>query len=442
VLLSELPAVSPAGGEASRESLPAHGWLLIAAIVLGVFSGHWGLMGVPVPLDRLALAGSFACFGWWWLRGGEARLRPAPVHVAMVATVLLCLVSAFLFGTMTQPDSLFALLDRVVMPYVAFVFAPLALATPLSRRRLVQALTWTGLYVGLTATLSVWGPESLLFPRYLADPSVGIAHGRARGPSAEAVGTGLLVVTCGVAAAINAQHSRGFQKVGSAVTVVVCTIAGFLSLTRSIWLAMLLVLLSCALVLPAARGRVLACGAAVAALVAVVLLLVPGVGNAALDRLGTERSLEDRAYTNEAAVRMAVENPLTGVGWGRFRAASSDYIFQHDTAPLTNVGIEVHNVFLSRAAELGVPGLALTAAVVLLGPVRGLGRPPPTRDGSATRVLALAAVVSWLSTSLVTGLSFAFANLLAWAVAGLAFHQVSHPEPVVDAAAPGDEAPR
>ena len=408
------------------DRVPAAAWLFIAALVLGIFSGHWWLLGIPVPLDRVALAGSFALLGMAWLRGTTPATRVAPVHVAMALAVALCVASAAWAGTLVDRQSLFALLDRVMLPYVGFVVAPLVLSTPLARRRLVQALTVTGLYVSLTAVISVWGPEALLWPRYLADPAVGIAHSRARGPSAEAVGTGLLVITCGAAAALNAVRTTGLQRVVSALTVGICIVAGFLSLTRSIWGGMILVVLAISLVVPQARRRILGLLGGAVVLVGLVIVLVPGVGTSALDRFSTERSLEDRAYTNEAAIRMMVDRPLTGVGWGQFVHESPAYLVQHDTAPLTNVGIEVHNVFLSRGAEMGMPGLLLALVVVLLGPLRGLLPRRRSLLSSASdvldmRVLATAAVVSWLAASLVTGLSFSFANLLTWVLSGLAF---------------------
>jgi O-antigen ligase len=402
---------------------PAHARLLVAAIVLGIYSGHWGLMGVPVPLDRLAMAGAVALLVVWWARGRPLDWGFDPVHILMLLSVLGILVSASAAGTLGDPSSQFALLDRVVMPYLAFFLAPVALAGDRSRRLLVQALTATGAYVAITTIVSVTGPDWLLFPRYLADPSVGIAHDRGRGPSAESVGTGLLLVVCGAAAVINAVRTRGSARAASTATAALCTAAAFLTLTRSIWVSMVAVVIAVVVMFPEVRRRLPALVAALALVLGAALTLVPGLGSTALDRLGTERTLEDRAYTNEAAIGMVIHHPLTGVGWGRFVAESPDYIFQHDTGPLTNVDIEVHNVFLSRASELGVPAALLFAAIVLLGPVRAVvrrGDAPAAETGTDIRALGTVAVVAWLVLSMVTGLSFAFANLLVWALAGLA----------------------
>jgi O-antigen ligase len=418
------PAEAAVGADHPGPDVPWHARLLVVSLVLGIFSGHWGLMGVPLPLDRLALGAALALFLLSCTRRRPEPWRIGGVHVLMVVSVLGITASASFAGTLWVRSSQFAMLDRVVLPYLVFVFAPLALATPPSRRLLVRALTVTGAYVAVVTVVSMTGPDWLLFPRYLADPQVGIAHDRGRGPSAESVGTGLLLIVCGAAAVINAVRSRGVIRVLSGATGGLCAAAAFLTLTRSIWVSMVAVVLAVVVMFPGLRRRVPALVASVVLVVGAVLVLVPGLGQAATDRLGNERSLEDRAYTNDAAIGMVVHHPLTGVGWGRFVAMSPDYLFQHDTGPLTNVDIEVHNVFLSRAAELGVPGAALFAVIVLLGPVRAVVTRQvarPAEDGTDVHVLATVAVVTWGVTSMVTGLSFAFANLLVWALAGLAF---------------------
>jgi O-antigen ligase len=59
------------------------------------------------------------------------------------------------------------------------------------------------------------------------------------------------------------------------------------------------------------------------------------------------------------------EKPLFGVGWENFMNVSPDYMLQQPGYPITGLDIEVHNVFLSHAAELGIPGLLLWLAAFL-----------------------------------------------------------------------------
>ncbi len=56
----------------------------------------------------------------------------------------------------------------------------------------------------------------------------------------------------------------------------------------------------------------------------------------------------------------------------KFLDVSTDWVRQADGYPITNVTIEVHNVFLGRAAELGIPGLVLWTACVVAGPIRSM----------------------------------------------------------------------
>jgi O-antigen ligase len=71
-----------------------------------------------------------------------------------------------------------------------------------------------------------------------------------------------------------------------------------------------------------------------------------------------------------AGARLSIrERPLLGLGYGSFAHESNDLILRAPDANLTNFriqehGIEAHNVFLSTAAELGYPGLALLVGML------------------------------------------------------------------------------
>ncbi|MGO8730703.1 MAG: hypothetical protein ACLQK8_29180, partial [Streptosporangiaceae bacterium] len=62
--------------------------------------------------------------------------------------------------------------------------------TARQRRMLIGALVGLALYLGLTGALEGLHLYKFVFPRYIANPNVGIQWGRARGPILETTGDG------------------------------------------------------------------------------------------------------------------------------------------------------------------------------------------------------------------------------------------------------------
>jgi putative inorganic carbon (HCO3(-)) transporter len=115
------------------------------------------------------------------------------------------------------------------------------------------------------------------------------------------------------------------------------------------------------------------------------------------------------------------DHPFTGVGWGRFLDRVTVYVWQADLAPLTNVRIEAHNIFLARAAELGMPGLILLLLSVALGPVCVVfARQAKDRVTSEAQVLAVIAACAWFMPAMLSPMSYPLPNAMAWGLAGLA----------------------
>ena len=87
---------------------------------------------------------------------------------------------------------------------------------------------------------------------------------------------------------------------------------------------------------------------------------------------GTIRALEIRREMALVAARMVRADPVLGVGIGQFQTRSTEFM-----SPLVRswyASENAHNQFLQVAGELGLPGLALFAALVFLGVAPALGR--------------------------------------------------------------------
>jgi O-antigen ligase len=408
VALAPLAAIRPA-------------WPLSAGLALSVFSGHWDTMGVPIALDRLLLlVGILATLVHARVRSRDA-LQSRPVDWLLAVVAIYVVVSAVLAGTLDDRDARIALFDRLsLVGFVLFFVAPLAYAAPEDRRILLGFLVALGGYLGLTALLETTGPRALVLPHYITDPRIGTHIDRARGPQAEAAANGMLLLTCGVAAAIATMTWRDPRRRKLAVAVLaLCGLGILLTVTRAAWLGAAAGSIVALLALPAAR-RLIIPGIVLTALgVALAFAAVPGLQGRAQHRVDDRKPIWDRENSNAAALRMVAAHPVLGFGWGRFATDSRDFYRQSPDRPLTFVH-GLHNLYLTYAVEIGLLGTLLwliTVAVVILGAVGRRG--PPSLRAWKVGLLAVATCYGILAAS--TPLGFASPTLLLWAWAGVAW---------------------
>lgn len=405
--------------------------LFTGAFITQVFSGNWGNIGLPIGLDRLLLALCVLALAREWLTGRLAGvpIRFTTTHALLLAVSGWALVSALAAGTLLTTAGAFALLDRLgVVPFLAFVLAPRLYGEAKQRNVLLCGLVLLGFYLGGTALAEGLGIDALVLPGYILDPSIGIHAERARGPFVEAVAMGFALVVCAVAALMaRSQWRNGWARACALTVAAMCGAGTLFTLTRAVWLGTILAFLAAALVTPALRRTVLPVLAGGAGTVALLLAVVPGLASRVGDRAASQRPLWDRYNSNAAAANIVEAHPLAGVGWQRFPEVSTEWTQQAADYPITTIGIEVHNVFLSHAAELGLPG----ALLYLLAWSAAVGRGVFTRGGPTHqlwRTGLVAVAVVWLVVASFGPLSYAFANTALWLFAGIAATTARAPE--------------
>jgi putative inorganic carbon (hco3(-)) transporter len=405
--------------DASRR-VPLEVVLFLGGLVMSMFAGNSKLIGFPIAPDRLLFGSSLALV---LVRASRAP-RPGTVQrgllALMLATVAWVIASGLSTRSLLTNYGFFALLDRIVLPFVFFAVAGRVFGDARSRHLLLRVLVLLGLYLGATAFFEVVGPHALVFPTYIVDPEVGIGFGRARGPLLASDGDGLVMVTCGAAAALACVRWRGVWRIVALAAFLTCALGALLTLTRSIWVGAVLGLVLACVAAPRMRRWLPLILVVLGIGVVTALAVVPGLHEDAASRAASSRSVYDRQNTNAAAVRVIEEHPLTGVGWMRFIDVSEDYVRQSDDYPITNVRIEVHNVVLGRAADLGLPGAALWVLCVLGGPVRAAVRrvaDPPDVEG--WRLVLVASLACWLVAIMLSPVPYPLPTFLVWLLGGM-----------------------
>ena len=401
-------------GMASR---PA--WPLSIGLTLTAFSGHWGDMGIPLPLDRVLLLTAIASTLIRERIRREDALRLRPVDLLLVLAAVYAVGSSLLAGTIGDHDARYVLLDRFsLFGFALFFVAPKALREERDRRVLLGTLVVLGGYLGLTALFETTGPKALVIPHYISNAGIGHHADRARGPFTEAAANGIMLFFCGVAAVLAVwtwRKDRARRLAG--LVVGLCGLGILLTVTRAAWIAAGAGGIIAMLAVREARRYMVPMLALGAVGVITAFAVVPGLQNHARERTHDDKPLWDRENSNAAALRMIAARPLLGFGWGRFTEESLFYYRQARDYPLTGVR-NLHNVYLANAVDLGLLGAALwlLATVVALGGSIARRGPPELRSW---RVGFVAVAACYAISALSTPLTFALPTLLLWTWGGL-----------------------
>ncbi|WP_409485170.1 O-antigen ligase family protein [Arsenicicoccus dermatophilus] len=404
------------------ERIPAFVWVTLAYLATNMFSGVWGELGVPAPLDRGLLLLALLLVA---LDPFRERLRWRPVYGWMIATVLWTTWSALTADTLTTPEGLYGLLDRVVVPFVMFPVGALVFATPRRRDLILKLLVLIGLYLGTNAVFTILGPHSLVYPRYImtfveTNPLVA-GDNRAVGPFLTAEANGFTLNLCVYAAGFAVHRFRGWWRRLALLAIPVCLAGVMLTLTRSAWLACVLGLVSVCLFVPRLRRWLIPSAIGAAVLLGAAVLAIPALNELVTSRATTSRSLYDRANTYEAGWRALEQHPLWGVGWSTFIDHGVEWVRQSPDYPVTTVTIEIHNVFMSRAVETGFIGGALWIVCCAAGPFARLLRGPDRRTPELFGwwLFALMSFFAWIVPSMTSPNPFPLPNILTWLIGGI-----------------------
>jgi putative inorganic carbon (hco3(-)) transporter len=402
-------------------------WLLSGGLACSIFSGNWKLLGFGSTLvpDRVLFGAGLVALVF---RFPPARNRPQitlrPVHAVLGLAVVYVAMSGFLTGGFDDKSGFFRLLDSFgIVPFVMFAIAPVAFRTARQRTILLGTLIAVGAYLGLTALFEALKLHSLIWPRYITDPSVGIHQGRGRGPFLAADANGMALYACGVAAVIGLVLSRRrglrprFLLLLAAIAMLDFS-GAFFTLTRSVWLGSVVASVATLVAVRGLRRYLVPVGVAGAVVVLGALAVIPGLASEASHRQHDQRPVWDRENGNLTAVRMLEAQPLLGFGWNEFVPKSIDYYRQQPNFPMTSVGRPLHNALLSNLVELGIIGGGIWVAGLLMAVGGGIVRRGPP-DVRPWRVGLVAVAVQWAIVSSFAPAAFAFPNALLWAWAGV-----------------------
>lgn len=407
----------------------------VATVAMGYVFGHsfWNvrLGPLPVTLDRLLLAVLVGLIAWHAWQGKVLLRRLQLVDWAIVCLLGWLSVSALIANVGTDanlPTSpFFRLIFSFWLPALLYFAIRLTPLTSATNTRILAALSLLGGYLALTALAEVTGQWWAVFPKYIADPTLGTHFGRARGPALNSVSLGIhLTAAFWAAWTLRPRVGRGWQ-LALIAAMGLMSVAILFTYTRSVWLGVALSGFVMLVAQAPRRWRLPVAVGSLAAGVVLAALCSSFVMNLNREDSGqvSKHSVHQRTAFAYVSWKMFCDEPLTGVGFGRFYDKKLSYLTDR-SQPFELESIRPlhhHNTFLSLLTETGMLGLAAYLAMLAGWAVVGARMALGTQSTLATQQtgrLFLAMLAAYLPSAVFHDLSLIFQDQwLLFLIAGI-----------------------
>lgn len=335
----------------------------------------------------------------------------------MLAITVLMVVSAA--GRLVDNEIWSLLASKFIVPFAMFHIAVLVFTNE-SRLRSFELYGLVVLgYLSFTAIAFLFGLNSLIFPRFILDASIGAHADRARGPLLQAVANGVSLNLLALLA-LQSYMLAKVRKPWIAAVLWCVPIAILATMTRAVWLSFAVSLLVLPFVLRSHRFRPLHLAVAVLPIVGVALSLSSGhLGGDLSDRLKENGPVEFRQAVYAGAWEMFLERPILGWGFHQMPEELPRHVIGYNGEKV----LYPHNTYLELLAENGVVGFALYLWLMWeLWKLRRAAVPLAEKNGFLNRDLhrlwPIMLVVYWLNAAAVV-MSYQFVNALLFTVAGM-----------------------
>ncbi|QDV24112.1 O-antigen ligase family protein [Aureliella helgolandensis] len=305
-----------------------------------------------------------------WYRGELVlnRLENVDVTIGLFALWLVARTMTQPLGAVLpgQPPTLMHLINGYLIPFALYAALRTARLDVAKLKPALYLLIAMGCYLSLTAFLESAKLWSFVFPHFISDPALGIHFGRARGPMLQSVRLGICIIACWLPAILFTiwlnPGSRERMMLAAFVTPLMWG-AAFLTLTRSIWMGLGLVI--CILVYFCLKGLPQRIAIVSILFGALGVLVLKGPELVAFKREYSAAETRESTYMRAAfayvSLEMIKDRPVSGFGFNQFQVYNRPYLSDRSTdIRLESIrGYVHHNSFLSLMVDLGIVGFAL-----------------------------------------------------------------------------------
>jgi len=361
--------------------------------------------------DRFALAALMFLVALRTMALRERIPFIAGLSMPMLGLVILAVLRALREPFDVQLWSLVA--SKFIVPFALFHIAVLVFRGPEQRRHFEIFAAFALAYLIFVSIAFLVNADSLIYPRFILDESLGIHADRARGPFLQAVANGVSLNLLGILVLVLAQKGKKYVW----FLWLALPVAILATLTRAVWIAF--ALSSLILGFRMIHRRMLAAG-----LLAVVIGgLLTGIclggdhslQNALSDRTSERGPVEARMAVYNAGLSMFEERPLTGWPAGQVYAELGRRMEGYHLRLFY-----VHNTYLALLVEFGLPGLGLYG-ILFFDLFRLRRRRMPKEPPAIARLRQAWPILMfvYLVNAFFVDMSYQFVNGVLFTVAGM-----------------------
>ena len=326
------------------------------------------------------------------------------------------------------------LLTGYVFPFVMFFISQHVYDTTRKKEGFIKFIILIGFYLSFTAIFEHFRIDSLIWPKYIIDPRVGIHFGRARGPFCMAAvnGTILGIIFLSSFYFLIDSKKTFIWRYLSLALLVLTPIGLFFTYTRGPWLGTFLGFAILSAFILKYRKKIFII------LFIFLFLVISWISFFVMDEYGefslvTQRVTEkepvyDRLNLYVTYIKMFMDHPILGIGFGKFQDLKTLYYEKKFRSNLVVDIPDIHDTFLGTLAEMGIVGFMLILYIyisIFLKARRLYKRIWLSRDnrGAISFVLIFLAVMTAYLVSLIfTEMRyFQFANSLFFIFAGIIY---------------------
>jgi len=358
---------------ARRGSLLVGGALFVAVgYVLNHNLWHMGFGPVSLTLGRLLMVGLCGLFLWRWWQGGVER-RPLTGSDWLLALLIgyltvRCALTPEATGVASSVSPTWRLIASFWMPAALYWVVRHGEFNERHWKGLLVCLTGLGTYLAITGLAEVSHQWWAVFPRFIADPTLGTHFGRARGPALMSASLGVFLAVCFWSAWFLWARVGRVSQMGLVGAMGLMTVCLYFTYTRSTWMGLAGGLAVIPLLhLPKSWRPALLVGMLLAGIAGG---LVVGDKLINMTRKDSDASASHSVYQRASflivSMNMFYDAPVVGHGFGRFYDAKMPYLSdrsqQIELESIRN--LDHHNTFLSLLTETGAIGLTLFVALL------------------------------------------------------------------------------
>ena len=356
----------------SGRMLPLVTLVLLTGTVLG--PSFFAIDGpFQLSIDRMLWVGIVGvCLIRW--RMGDFRIpQPGRIDFVVIGIAVWFLLSCLRGGPVPDGSSPIARwFFFVAMPVSMYAMARCIRIADQDLRWLFRALLALSLYLAVTALFELLGLRSLVFPRFISDPTIWEFYGRARGPLLNPAGNGILLTVGLVITTLGFLQGSLRAKVIYASLSLLIVAGLYATLTRSVWVGAIASLAVISLIYAPRWVRVQ--GMMMAIFLAAVMAaglqsqLVAMKRDKNLSAADAAKSVELRPLLAVVAFEMFQDRPIIGHGYGHYVEQSPPYhAIRSWELPLEQARPYIqHNVLLSILVDTGMIGLLGFASLFIM----------------------------------------------------------------------------